>query len=151
MRVILLEKIAKLGELGELVTVRPGYGRNFLLPGKKAVPATPENIQFYEQRRSELLAMEAEKLAEARARAVAIEEARLTLPVKAGEQGRLYGSVGIRDIAGVAEQAGLALNKSELRMPQGPLRELGEHEVSVHLHAEVNATLRVELLAEPTT
>ena len=148
MQVILMEKIAKLGELGDLVTVKPGYGRNFLLPQKKAVPATPDNIELYEQKRAELQALEEGRLAEARERATTIEEARLSISVKSGEEGRLYGSVGTRDLAEAAEKVGLVLNKSEIRMPEGPIRELGEHEVVVHLHAEVDAKLQVEVVEE---
>lgn len=148
MQVILLEKIARLGELGDLVTVRAGYGRNFLLPQGKAVPATPENIQLYEQKRAELQALEEARLNEARARAATIEQTRVLVAVKSGEEGRLFGSVGTRDLVEAAERLGLTLNKSEIRMPDGPIRELGEYEVTVHLHAEVDASLRLEVVAE---
>lgn len=146
MQVILLEKISKLGDSGDLVTVRSGYGRNYLLPQKKAVLALPENIEIYQRRRAELQAAEEARLAAAEARAAAITETRLTVPVKAGEEGKLYGSVGARELVQAAEAAGLAIERQEVRMQDGPIRELGEYQITIHLHPEVDAALMVEVV-----
>jgi large subunit ribosomal protein L9 len=148
MQIILLEKIAKLGELGEQVTVKPGYARNFLFPQGKAVPATKTNVAEFEARRADLEKAAAEKLASAESRKEKIEEIELSVAVKAGDEGKLFGSLGNRDIAELASEAGVELAKAEVRMPQGPIRNVGEYDIAIHLHAEVEATLKLHVVAE---
>ena len=148
MEVILLENIAKLGDLGDKVTVKSGYGRNFLIPQKKAVPATADNLHQFEERRAELEKVAAEKLTEAQARAEKIEALAVTITTKAGDEGKLFGSVTVRDVADAVEAAGEELEKIEVRLPEGPIRELGDYEITVHLHPEVNATLKLAVVAE---
>ena len=148
MEVILLETVAKLGDLGDKVSVRSGYGRNFLIPQKKAVPATAENVALFEERRAELQAAANEKLTEAQSRVAAIEALSLTITAQAGDEGKLFGSVTVRDIAEAVEAHDIAIEKSEIRMPEGPLRELGDFEITIHLHPEVDASLKVSVVAE---
>ena len=148
MEVILLETIAKLGDLGDKVTVKSGYGRNFLIPQKQAVPATAENLEVFEARRAELEKIAGGKLLEAQSRAETINALSVSIETKAGEEGKLFGSVTVRDIAEAAEAKGVALEKSEIRLPQGPVRELGEFEIDVHLHAEVDAILKLAVVPE---
>ena len=147
-KVILLEKIHSLGVLGEPVTVSDGYARNYLIPRQKAVPATKENIIKFEKQRAEFVKLEQEKLQKAETRAAAIHDLILTIPVKSAEEGRLYGSIGITELVRAAEVVGVALEKSEIRLPNGPLRQLGEHEVYVQLHSDVIATLKLNIVAE---
>lgn len=148
MEVILLENIKKLGGLGARVNVRPGYGRNFLIPQGKAVPATAANIASFDARRAELERQSAEILAQAQARADRLAEIVVSLPAKAGDEGKLFGSVGTRDIAEAVTRAGSALDKSEVRLPNGPLRMTGEFVVDVQLHADVMATVRINIIPE---
>jgi len=148
MQIILLEKIANLGELGEQVTVKPGYARNFLFPQNKAVPATKVNVEQFEARRAELEKAAAEKLTEANSRKEKIEGIELSVAVRAGDEGKLFGSLGNRDIAELATEAGVELSKSEVRLPTGPIRSVGEFDVAIHLHAEVNAVLKLHVVAE---
>lgn len=148
MEVILLESIAKLGDLGDKVSVKSGYGRNYLIPQHKAVPATAENVEAFEARKAELQRQEDEKLAQASARAEKIGALSLSLTSKAGEEGKLFGSISVRDIAEAAASEGVEIEKSEVRLPEGPLRELGDYEISVHLHSEVNVVLKVSVIAE---
>ncbi|SFX73580.1 50S ribosomal protein L9 [Marinospirillum alkaliphilum] len=149
MQVILLEKINKLGALGQEVNVKNGYGRNYLIPQGKAVPATAANREVFEQRRAELEAASAERLAAAQARAAKLDALeRVTIASKAGDEGKLFGSIGARDLAEAATAAGVELSKSEVRLPEGPLRTTGEFEIQVHLHAEVESVLRVAVVAE---
>jgi large subunit ribosomal protein L9 len=148
MQVILLEKVTKLGSLGDTVTVKAGFARNFLLPQKKAVPATKANLEQFEARRAELEKAAAEKLTAAQTRKTKIEEIELTVAVKAGDEGKLFGSLGNRDIAELATEAGVALVKSEVRLPTGPIRNVGEFDITVQLHAEVSATLKLLVVAE---
>ncbi len=148
MEVILLENIKKLGGLGARVNVRPGYGRNFLIPQGKAVPATAANIASFDARRAELERQSAEILAQAQARADRLAEIVVSLPAKAGDEGKLFGSVGTRDIADAVTRAGSALDKSEVRLPNGPLRMTGEFVVDVQLHADVMATVRINIIPE---
>ena len=148
MEVILLEKIDNLGELGEKVTVKSGYGRNYLFPHKKAIPATQDNVENFEARRYELQLREDEKLAAAQERADKIALMDITMTANAGEEGKLYGSIGTRDIAEVVSQQGVEIAKSEVRMPHGPLRELGEYEIDIHLHSEVNVLLKLGVVPE---
>ena len=148
MEVILLESVQKLGELGDKVTVKSGYGRNFLIPQKKAVPATDENLQQFEERRAELEAAAGDKLSIAKNRAEKVGELSITITTKAGEEGKLFGSITVRDIADACEAAGVELEKSEVRLPEGPIRELGEFEINVHLHPEVDAVLKLAVVEE---
>ena len=148
MQIILLEKVANLGELGEQVTVKPGYARNFLFPQNKAVPATKANVEQFEARRAELEKAAAEKLASANSRKEKIEGIELSVAVRAGDEGKLFGSLGNRDIAELATEAGVELSKSEVRLPEGPIRTVGEFDVAIHLHAEVNAVLKLHVVAE---
>jgi large subunit ribosomal protein L9 len=149
MEVILLEKIVKLGELGDKVIVKPGYGRNFLIPQGKAVPATAQNVAEFEARRAELegVASEAVAVAEVRAGRMA-ELGQIVITVVAGEEGKLFGSVGTRDIADAVTSAGVEMTKAEVRLPEGALREVGEYEVAVHLHTDVDATIQLAIVAE---
>ncbi len=148
MEVILLETIAKLGDLGEKVNVKSGYGRNFLIPQRKAVPATAENLEVFEARRAELEKLAGEKLVDAQGRAETINALSVSIETKAGEEGKLFGSVTVRDIAEAAEAKGVSLEKSEIRMPEGPIRELGEFDIDVHLHPEVDAVLKLSVVPE---
>jgi large subunit ribosomal protein L9 len=147
-QVILLEKIHSLGDLGQQVTVRNGYARNYLIPHAKAVPANKETIAEFKKKRAELEKIAQEKLQTAQTRAAAINELVLTIPVKSAEEGRLYGSIGVSELVRAADAAGIALEKSEIRLPHGPLRQLGEHEISVQLHSDVIAILKVNIVAE---
>ena len=148
MQIILLEKVANLGELGDQVTVKPGYARNFLFPQSKAVPATKTNVAEFEARRADLEAQAAAKLATAESRKEKIEEIELSVAVKAGDEGKLFGSLGNRDIAELATEAGVELAKSEVRLPEGPIRNVGEFNVTIQLHAEVSAVLKLHVVAE---
>ena len=148
MDVILLEKVDNLGNLGDKVAVRPGYGRNFLIPSGRAVAATAENLEAFEARRAELERQAAERLAAATARKETLDGLAITVRHRAGDEGKLFGSVGTADIANAVEALGIALEKSEIRLPQGALRVTGEHDVTVHLHADVNATLKVSVVGE---
>lgn len=148
MEVILLEKVDNLGDLGERVNVRPGYGRNYLLPKGKATMATEENIKLFEQRRAELEKAVQEALAAAQARREQLEGMTVTLTAKAGEEGKLFGSIGPADIAEALGRAGVEVEKKELRMPSGPIRVTGEYEVAVHLYTDVEAAVKVVVEAE---
>ena len=148
MQVILLEKIRNLGELGDSVTVANGYGRNYLLPQGKAVPATKDNLEKFEARRAELEKKAAEELAAAEARAAQFAELTVTIEAYAGDEGKLFGSVGTKDVADAASAAGVALEKHEVRMPNGAIRNTGEFEIDVHLHTDVDATLKVVVAAQ---
>lgn len=149
MQVILLDKVAHLGSVGDQVTVKSGFARNFLIPQGKAVMATAANIAHFEARRAELEAKAAEALAAAQARAAKIAEiAAVSVSATAGDDGRLFGSISAKDIADALIAAGVAVVKSEVRLGEGPLRTTGEHEVKVHLHPEVNAAVTVNVVAE---
>lgn len=149
MEIILLDKVANLGGLGDNVTVKSGYARNFLFPQGKAVPATKANIEKFEQRRAELEAKLAETLATSQARAEKIVAlAEVTLASKAGDEGKLFGSVGTRDIADAITAAGVAVTKAEVKLPNGTIRETGEFNIALQLHAEVTATIKVVVVAE---
>ncbi|MFE8072710.1 50S ribosomal protein L9 [Marinobacteraceae bacterium S3BR75-40.1] len=147
MEVILLEKVANLGNLGDKVKVKAGYGRNFLMPYGKAVPATEDNVKAFEERRAELEKAAAEKLAEAQKRAEALEGQSFTIAAKAGEEGKLFGSIGVRDIADAATAAGFELEKSEVNLPEGPLRATGEYELTAQLHSDVEVNIKVVIVA----
>ena len=148
MEVILLQKVANLGNVGDRVKVRSGFGRNFLLPQGKATLATAENIARFEARRAELERMAREHLQSAEDRAVALRDFKLTVSAKAGTEGKLFGSVGTSDVAEAVTRAGFHLERSEVRLPNGPLRMLGEHLVSLHLHADIDVPLHVTIIAE---
>ncbi len=149
MEVILLENIENLGSLGDKVTVKPGYARNFLLPSGKAKPATPENIAEFEQRRAELEKAMAEAKAEAEARKQAIEElGQVEITAKVGSEGKLFGSIGTADIADAITAAGTAIEKREVRLPEGALRVTGEHEIDLHLHTGVDAKIVIVIVGE---
>lgn len=148
MEVILLEKIRKLGELGDQVKVKPGYGRNFLVPQGKAVPATPENIQKFEARRAELEQAQSDVLAAANARAEKLNGLTVTLVRKASTEGKLYGSVGAVDIAEAVTATGMELSKKEVQLPDGPLRQIGEADIALQLHADVEVMIKVQVVAE---
>ncbi|EHR40205.1 MULTISPECIES: 50S ribosomal protein L9 [Alishewanella] len=149
MQIILLDKVANLGGLGDNVTVKSGYARNFLFPQGKAVPATKANIEKFEARRAELEAKLAAGLAAANDRAAKVAElAQVTIASKAGDEGKLFGSVGTRDIADAITEAGVAVTKAEVKLPNGTLRETGEFDIDLQLHAEVIATIKVIIIAE---
>lgn len=148
MNVILLEKVQNLGKLGDRISVKSGYARNYLLPKGKAVLATPQNVAVFEERRAALEKAEAEVLAKAQARSETINGKLITISVKAGEQGKLFGSVGVTDIAEAAQQAGIDLARHEIRLPSGAFRNIGSYEVGIHLHPDVDAQLTVNVVAE---
>ena len=148
MQVILLQKVANLGNIGDRVKVRSGYGRNFLLPQGKATLATPENVARFEARRAELEKAAREHLESAGERAVALKDFKLTIHAKAGTEGKLFGSIGTADIAEACTRQGFKIERSEVRLPNGPLRTLGDHTVSLHLHADVDVPLAVAIVAE---
>jgi len=150
MEVILLEKVENLGTLGDKVTVKSGYARNFLIPKGKAVFASPENVKMFEERRAELEKQEAEKLAAAEARKAQIQalEDGVTIAHKAGEEGKLFGSVGTSDIVAACQDAGIEIARSEVRMPEGAFRVTGEYTVVLHLHTDVDVELKVNVVAE---
>ncbi|WP_020407604.1 50S ribosomal protein L9 [Hahella ganghwensis] len=148
MEVILLEKVANLGSLGDQVKVRSGYGRNYLVPYGKAVPATKANVEMFEQRRAELEKAQAEKLSEAQARADAVNGKEVTIVSKAGDEGKLFGSVGTRDIADAISTLGTEITKAEVKLPEGALRTTGEFEIDLQLHSDVFATVKVIIVAE---
>src|SRR5882757_5608315 len=148
MDIILLQKVANLGNIGDRVKVKSGFGRNFLLPAGKATVATPANIAKFEVRRSELERLAREHLTSATDRAEAMKAFKLTLTAKAGTEGKLFGSIGTADIAEASTRTGFKLERSEVRMPNGPLRMVGEHVVALHLHADVDVPLTVLIVAE---
>ncbi len=148
MHVILLQKVANLGNIGDRVKVRSGFGRNFLLPQGKATLATRENIARFEARRAELERLAREHLTSASERAEAMKDFKLTIPAKAGTEGKLFGSIGTADVAEACSKAGFNVERSEVRLPTGPLRTLGEHVISLHLHADVDVPLTVAIVPE---
>jgi large subunit ribosomal protein L9 len=148
MEVILLEKIENLGGIGDKVKVKSGYGRNYLIPQGKATLATPEHLAEFEARRAELEAKAAEDLASAQARAAKFEGLTLVVKSKAGTEGKLFGSIGTIDIASAATAAGVEVARSEVRLPEGPIRVVGEHTVEFHLHSDVSVEVPVQVEAE---
>ena len=149
MEVILLDKIAKLGGLGDKVTVKSGYARNFLLPQGKAVFASKANVEHFEARRADLEKKLAEQLTAAEVRAAKLTElAEVTIASKAGDEGKLFGSIGTRDIADAISEAGVAVVKAEVRLPLGSIRETGEFDIVIHVHNDVDATIKVVVIAE---
>ncbi len=147
MDIILLKKVAGLGALGDKVTVKPGYGRNYLIPTGCAVPATAANLKAFEERRAELEKTAAELLANAQARQQQLTDLRVVVARKAGDEGRLFGSIGANDIAAAITTAGITVEKSEIRLPNGPLRVTGEHLIGIRLHSEVDCQVCIEVVA----
>ena len=148
MEVILLEKIENLGSLGDRVKVKPGYGRNYLLPQGKAAPATPENIAEFEARRAELEKTAAEALSAAETRRDTLADMVITIAAKAGEEGKLFGSVGTSDIADAIKAAGVDVERNEIRLPSGAFRQTGEYDVDLHLHTDVNVIVKLKIEEE---
>ena len=148
MEVILLEKVDNLGNIGDRVKVRSGYGRNFLLPHGKATLATEKNIAVFEARRAELERKQADMLTAVKARATAAQNLVLRVAAKAGPEGRLFGSLGTVDIADACTKAGVKIERSEVRLPGGPIKTVGEHQVDLHLHPDVTVAVRIEVVAE---
>jgi large subunit ribosomal protein L9 len=148
MKLILLEKVQNLGDLGDTVRVRAGYGRNFLVPQGKAVAATANNVAMFETRRAELEAAANERASTAENRRAALAELVIELAANASDEGKLFGSIGPREIADAATEKGFALNKSEVVMGEGPIRMVGEYDVLVQLHADVETTIKVVVAPE---
>jgi len=148
MELILLQKVTNLGNLGDKVSVKPGYGRNFLVPKGKAVPATAANLAEFEAKRADYEAKAQANLSDAEGRRAKLEGASVTIYANASTEGKLYGSVGPRDIAEAFTAAGFPLNKSEVVMGEGPLRRTGEFEIHVHLHADVETIVKVTVVTE---
>ncbi|MBW5802440.1 50S ribosomal protein L9 [Coxiella endosymbiont of Ornithodoros amblus] len=148
MKLILQEKITNLGNIGDQVVVKPGYARNFLLPLGKAVPATPEYIAEFEKRRTELEKAAAKLLAKAKARANKLEGQTFKITANASEEGRLFGSIGPREIAQAIIEAGVEIEKREVALGQGPIRQIGEYEVPIRLHTDVSLNVKIEVAPE---
>jgi large subunit ribosomal protein L9 len=148
MEIILLEKVANLGNLGDKVIVKPGYGRNFLIPKGKAVRATAKKLAEFEQGRAELEQKITADFAAAQARAEALSQLNVTITQKAGEEGRLYGSVGARDIADAVTAAGVKLLKQEVRLATGAIRHTGDYAITLHIHADLDAVVAVKVVGE---
>ncbi len=143
MQVILLQRVQNLGDLGEIVNVKPGFARNYLIPQGKASMATDANVKMFEERKSELIAKEKDSLSAANARAESISGLEITIASNASPEGKLYGSIGPREIAEKLTQNGFPVDKSEVMMPDGPIREVGEQEIELSLHADVNTTFKL--------
>lgn len=148
MQVILLQRIVNLGKLGETVDVKPGYGRNYLIPQGKALPATAANLEKFEARRAELEAQEAAELATAQKRADALKDVNVIMRAKSGDEGKLFGSIGTRDIAEALTKSGIEVDRSEVKLPEGAFRQIGEFNVDIQLHHDVTATILVTILSE---
>lgn len=148
MEVILLDKVGKMGGLGDQVKVKAGYGRNYLIPQGKAVPATAENVAAFESRRKELEAQAQQRLNEATARAEQLAAVSINLSMMAGDEGKLFGSIGTRDLAEAITAAGVSVDKSEVKLPDGALRQTGEYQVDIQVHPEVLATVAVTISPE---
>ena len=148
MQVILLQRVVNLGNLGETVDVKAGYGRNYLIPQGKALPANEANIAKFEARRAELEAVEAKELAEAKSRADALSDVNVIMRAKVGDEGKLFGSIGARDIADALTKSGLPVDRSEVKMPEGSFRQVGEYKVVIQLHHDITADILVTILSE---
>ena len=148
MEVILLEKVDNLGNIGDMVKVHAGYGRNFLLPKGKATLATADNIAAFEARRADLESREVGELAAATERVAQLESLRLTLTANAGAEGKLFGSIGTIDIVEACLEAGVPVERSEVRLPDGPVRITGEHEIEIHLHTDVNVKIMITVIGK---
>jgi large subunit ribosomal protein L9 len=150
MEIILLEKIRNVGALGELVKVKAGFARNYLIPQRKAVTANDANRAKFEAQRADLEKREAELLKSAQQRAEKINaSAAITITAKVAEEGKLYGSVGIHEVTEAIKKSGMDIQKSEIKMPSGPIRHVGEYEVHLFLHGDVTATIKVVVVPEP--
>ena len=150
MEVILLEKVYKLGDLGDKVKVKPGHGRNYLIPSGKAVPATKDNVARFEARKAELEKQQQEAMAAANTRVGKLQSVVVTIARKSGPEGKLFGSVGTIDIAEAVVADGIELEKHEIRMPEGPIRATGDYEFDVQLHADVSTSIKVIVVPEET-
>lgn len=148
MEIILLEKINNLGNLGDKVSVRAGYGRNYLVPQGKAVPATAKKMAEFEARRAELEKLATEKLAAAQTRAAQLEKLEIVIAHKAGDEGKLFGSVGTHAIADAITAAGVKVEKQEVRLPTGVIRLVGNYDIDINLHTDVVKTLSIKVIAE---
>ncbi len=148
MEVILLEKIANLGNLGDKVVIKSGYGRNYLIPYGKAVAATANKIAEFEARRAELEKAAAEKLSSAQTRANALGKLQVVITHKAGDEGKLFGSVGTQNIADAITEAGVSVEKHEIRLPQGVIRQIGEYQIDIHCHTDVVVKMPIKIAAE---
>jgi len=148
MEVILLEKVENLGSLGDRVSVKSGYGRNFLIPSGKATPATEEHIKAFEERRAELETAAADAQAMAEARRDKLVDTSITIQARAGEEGKLFGSIGTADIAEAIVATGVTIERSEVRLPEGAFRQVGEYRVLLHLHTDVNTEITLTIEAE---
>jgi large subunit ribosomal protein L9 len=148
MDVILLTKVANLGNIGDRVKVKSGYGRNFLLPKGKATLATPDNVKKFEARRAELEKIAREQFQDAESRAAAFKDFKLQITAKAGTEGKLFGSIGTADIAEACTAQGHKLARAEVRLPTGPLRVVGDHTITLHLHTDIDVQLPVTITAE---
>jgi large subunit ribosomal protein L9 len=147
MEVILLDKVQGLGQLGDTTRVKPGFARNYLIPQGKAVRATKENLARFEAERAELERKQADRLNAAQKRADQFAGVVLEVRVKAGDEGKLFGSVGAADIVAAAAEKNIEIDRSEVRMADGPLRQTGEYEIEVRVHAEVSTSVRVDIAA----
>jgi large subunit ribosomal protein L9 len=148
MNVILLERVPNLGDLGDKVKVRPGYARNYLLPQGRAIAATPANLAEFDKRRAELETRQLEARTVAETQAASLEGLVVTMARRAGEEGRLFGSVGTSDIAEAVTALGIPLERQQVRLPTGPLRQVGDYDIAVHLHADVDVVIKVQVVAE---
>jgi len=149
MEVILLDRVENLGNLGDVVSVKPGYGRNFLIPGGRAIPASDANRKVFDARRAELEKTAAEAKAVAERRRDELQDLQdVSISQRAGDEGKLFGSVGTADIAVAVTAAGVELKKGEIRLPHGAFRQVGDFEVDVHLHPEINAVIKIAIVAE---
>lgn len=148
MDVILLEKVGRLGSVGDKVSVKSGYGRNYLLPKGKAITATASNVAAFEARRAELEKSASERKQQAEGRAAALAELVVTIKANAGDEGKLFGSIGARDIAGAITAAGVAVTKAEVKLPSGALRDVGEYSIDVQLHVDVMQPVKLVIEAE---
>ncbi|MGP1570807.1 MAG: 50S ribosomal protein L9 [Moraxella sp.] len=148
MQVILLQRVVNLGKLGETVDVKAGYGRNYLIPQGKALPANEANLAKFEARRAELEAIEAKELAEAKARAEALADVNVIMRAKVGDEGKLFGSIGTRDIADALTKSGLPVDRVEVKLPEGSFRQVGEYKVTIQLHHDISADILVTILSE---
>jgi large subunit ribosomal protein L9 len=148
MEVILLEKVANLGNLGDKVVIKPGYGRNYLVPYGKAVVATATKIAEFEARRAELEKAAAEKLSAAQTRAAALSKLQVVIAHKAGDEGKLFGSIGTQNIADAVSEAGVLVEKHEIRLPQGAIRQVGEYQIDINCHTDVVVKMPIKIIAE---
>jgi len=148
MELILLEKIKHLGNFGERVVVKSGYGRNYLLPKGKAIPATPKNVAEFEERHAEFEQAQKDTIESAKARAAQLQEIIVEIAGKVGLEGKLFGSVSAADIARAINEGGIKISKQEIRLPDGPIRHVGEYEIKAHLHPDVDTFVTVQVIAE---